>query len=67
MNYLPTQKYREANLKINKSLYSFSDGYLIKTIRALDDAFDSAIVFSHNHGINDFVKFSKILNFIKSF
>ncbi|AOW20272.1 SixA phosphatase family protein [Urechidicola croceus] len=48
-------KYPLANLKINKSLYSFSDGYLVKTIRALDDGFDSAMIFSHNHGINDFV------------
>ena len=44
-----------ANLKISSSLYSFSDGYLVKTIKALDNGFDSAIVFSHNHGINDFV------------
>jgi len=48
-------KFPFANLKINKSLYSFSDGYLVKTIRALDDGFNSAIIFSHNHGINDFV------------
>jgi len=48
-------KFPFANLKINKSLYSFSDGYLVKTIRALDDGFTSAIIFSHNHGINDFV------------
>ena len=47
--------YPLANLKIKKSLYSFSDGYLIKTIMALDDAFDSAIIFSHDHGINTFV------------
>ncbi|HEX5742645.1 MAG TPA: histidine phosphatase family protein, partial [Flavobacteriaceae bacterium] len=32
-----------------------SDGYLLKTIYALDDDFDTAIIFSHNHGINDFV------------
>ncbi|MCF6296911.1 MAG: histidine phosphatase family protein [Flavobacteriaceae bacterium] len=44
-----------ANLKISKSLYNFSDGYLIKTIKALDDGFESAIIFSHDHGINDFV------------
>lgn len=44
-----------SNLKINRSLYNFSDGYLVKTIKALDDEFDSAIVFSHDHGINDFV------------
>jgi len=44
-----------ANLKINKSLYSFSDGYLVKTIKALDNAYDSAIIFSHDHGINTFV------------
>ncbi len=50
-----TFKYPLSNLKISKSLYSFSDGYLVKTIKALDDGFDSAIVFSHNHGINDFV------------
>ncbi|MFT4642600.1 MAG: phosphohistidine phosphatase [Candidatus Azotimanducaceae bacterium] len=48
-------KYPLSNLKINKSLYSFSDGYLVKIIKALDDGFDSAIIFSHNHGINDFV------------
>ena len=47
--------YPLANLKISKSLYSFSDGYLIKTVKALDDGFDSAIIFSHDHGISDFV------------
>jgi len=44
-----------ANLRISKQLYSFSDGYLIKTVKALDDSFDSAIIFSHDHGINFFV------------
>ncbi len=44
-----------ANLKISKSLYNFSDGYLIKTVKALDNGFDSAIIFSHDHGISDFV------------
>lgn len=48
-------KFPLANLQIKKSLYSFSDGYLTKTIKALDDGFDSAIIFSHDHGINDFV------------
>ncbi len=48
-------KYPLSNLKISNSLYSFSDGYLVKTIKALDNGFDSAIIFSHNHGINDFV------------
>jgi len=47
--------YPLANIKISKSLYSFSDGYLIKTIKALDDGFESAIIFSHDHGISDFV------------
>lgn len=47
--------YPLSNLQIKKSLYSFSDGYLVKTIKALDDEFDSAIIFSHDHGINDFV------------
>lgn len=47
--------YPLSNLQINKSLYNFSDGYLVKTIRALDDQFDSAIIFSHDHGINYFV------------
>lgn len=47
--------YPLANLQINKQLYSFSDGYLVKTVKALDDNFDSAIVFSHDHGINTFV------------
>ena len=58
--------YPLANLRISKSLYSFSDGYLIKTVKALDDSFDSAIIFSHDHGISDFVnKFgSKLLNHV---
>ncbi|MDG1803925.1 histidine phosphatase family protein [Flavicella sp.] len=47
--------YPLSNLQIKKSLYNFSDGYLVKTIKALDDEFDSAIIFSHDHGINDFV------------
>lgn len=47
--------YPLSNLKINKQLYSFSDGYLVKTVKALDDNFSSAIVFSHDHGINTFV------------
>lgn len=50
-----TFNYPLTNLKISKSLYSFSDGYLIKTVKALDDGFDSAIIFSHDHGISDFV------------
>jgi len=58
--------YPLANLKISKSLYSFSDGYLIKTVKALDDGFDTAIIFSHDHGINNFVnKFgNKIVNHV---
>lgn len=44
-----------SNLKIKKELYSFSDGYLVKTVKALDDSFDSAIIFSHDHGISTFV------------
>ncbi|CAM1368075.1 SixA phosphatase family protein [Tenacibaculum soleae] len=48
-------KYPLSNLQIKKQLYSFSDGYLVKTVKALDDSFDSAIVFSHDHGINSFV------------
>ncbi|MBL4606094.1 MAG: histidine phosphatase family protein [Flavobacteriaceae bacterium] len=47
--------YPLSNLKIKKELYSFSDGYLVKTVKALDDSFDSAIIFSHDHGINTFV------------
>ncbi|WP_111709480.1 SixA phosphatase family protein [Lutibacter citreus] len=50
-----TFNYPLANLRISKSLYNFSDGYLIKTVKALDDSFDSAIIFSHDHGINTFV------------
>ena len=48
-------EYPLSNLKINKSLYSFSDGYLVKTIRAIDDMCNSAMIFSHDHGISDFV------------
>ncbi|CAM1339625.1 SixA phosphatase family protein [Tenacibaculum aestuarii] len=47
--------YPLSNLKIKRQLYNFSDGYLVKTVKALDDSFDSAIVFSHDHGINSFV------------
>jgi len=47
--------YPISNLQIKKQLYSFSDGYLIKTVKALDDSFNSAIIFSHDHGINSFV------------
>ena len=47
--------YPLANLKIKRQLYSFSDGYLVKTVKALDDSFSSAIIFSHDHGINTFV------------
>ncbi|QOD61918.1 histidine phosphatase family protein [Polaribacter haliotis] len=47
--------YPHANLQIKRQLYSFSDGYLVKTVNALDDAFNSAIIFSHDHGINTFV------------
>lgn len=47
--------YPLSNLKIKRQLYSFSDGYLVKTVKALDDSFNSAIIFSHDHGINSFV------------
>ncbi|WP_088323241.1 SixA phosphatase family protein [Polaribacter tangerinus] len=47
--------YPLSNLYIRKQLYSFSDGYLVKTVKALDDSFNSAIIFSHDHGINTFV------------
>ena len=47
--------YPHINLKIKRQLYSFSDGYLVKTVRALDDGYESAIIFSHDHGINTFV------------
>lgn len=53
--FCKTFKFPMANLRISRSLYNFSDGYLVKTIKALDDGFNSAIIFSHNHGINDFV------------
>lgn len=48
-------EYPLSNLKIRKQLYSFSDGYLVKTVKAFDDGFSSAIIFSHDHGINTFV------------
>ncbi|PQJ73451.1 SixA phosphatase family protein [Polaribacter butkevichii] len=48
-------EYPLSNLKIKRQLYSFSDGYLVKTVNALDDGFNSAIIFSHDHGINTFV------------
>lgn len=48
-------EYPFSNLKINHSLYSFSDRYLVKTIKALDGGYQQAMIFSHDHGINDFV------------
>lgn len=48
-------KFPVNHLFIKKSLYNFSDGYLAKSIMALDDAYDSAIIFSHEHGISAFV------------
>ncbi|ALU74287.1 histidine phosphatase family protein [Tenacibaculum finnmarkense] len=48
-------KYPLSNLQIKRQLYNFSDGYLVKTVNALDDNFSSAIIFSHDHGINSFV------------
>ena len=48
-------QYPLSNLKMKRQLYSFSDGYLVKTVKALDDSFNSAIIFSHDHGINTFV------------
>ncbi|MGY0426523.1 MAG: SixA phosphatase family protein [Polaribacter sp.] len=48
-------EYPLANLQLKRQLYSFSDGYLVKTVNALDDGFNSAIIFSHDHGINTFV------------
>ncbi len=47
--------YPLSTLQIKRQLYSFSDGYLVKTVKALDDGFNSAIIFSHDHGINTFV------------
>ena len=48
-------EYPLSNLKIRRQLYSFSDGYLVKMVKALDDGFSTAIIFSHDHGINTFV------------
>lgn len=48
-------KYPLSNLKIRSQLYSFNDSYLVKVVRALDGGFNSAIIFSHDHGINTFV------------
>jgi phosphohistidine phosphatase len=48
-------EYPLSNLKIRRQLYNFSDGYLVKMVKALDDGFNSAIIFSHDHGINTFV------------
>lgn len=47
--------YPYSQLYLKRQLYNFSDGYLVKTVKALDDGFNSAIIFSHDHGINTFV------------
>ena len=44
-----------SNLCIKKSLYDFSNGYLVKVIKALDDNFKTIIIFGHDHGISNFV------------
>lgn len=54
-------QYPISGLVKSRQLYSFSDGYLVKTMKALDDGYSSAIIFSHDHGINTFVnKFGDI-------
>lgn len=55
MIFADSFKFPVNHLFIKKSLYNFSDGYLAKTIMALDDAYDSAMIFSHEHGISTFV------------
>jgi phosphohistidine phosphatase len=55
MIFAENLKFPVNHLFIKKSLYNFSDGYLAKTILALDDAYDSAMIFSHEHGISAFV------------
>ena len=53
--------YPLSNLKIKQELYNFNNGYLVKIVKALDNSFGSAIIFSHDHGINTFVnKFGSI-------
>lgn len=48
-------QYPMSHLSIKKSLYNFSGGYLLKTIIALDDTFQSVIIFGHDHGISNFI------------
>ena len=42
--------YPFSNLKIKKELYSFSNGYLVKTVKALDDSFNTASVTDSSAG-----------------
>ncbi len=48
-------EYPLSNLIIKQQLYNFSNGYLVKAVSALDDNFNSAMIFGHDHGINTFV------------
>ena len=53
--FAETMNFPLSHLSIKKSLYDFSSGYFLKTIRALDDNFNNCILFGHDHVITDFV------------
>ena len=42
-------------LKINRSLYTFNSEDLKDVVRSCTDDVDTLMIFSHNHGITDFV------------
>ena len=47
--------YNLSSLKLNRNLYTFSSEELKEVICSCTDDVDTLMVFSHNHGITDFV------------
>lgn len=47
--------YNLSNLKLNRNLYTFSSEELKEVISNCPDDIDTLMIFSHNHGITDFV------------
>lgn len=43
------------HLKITESLYTFSDNYLLDTIKKIPNVIDSAIIFGHNNACMDLI------------
>ncbi|ARN79345.1 histidine phosphatase family protein [Nonlabens spongiae] len=47
--------YSLSKLRLNRNLYTFSSDELKRVIQSCTDDVDTLMIFSHNHGITDFV------------